>query len=184
MSSKHIQYIALLLVVIGYIFFDIQPINQVSYEEDIVAEQTSDVPEGFFAVTKVVDGDTIKIDRNGNVETIRLIGVNTPETVDPRKEVQCFGKEASDYLSNLLHTSFVRIETDVTQDPEDRYGRMLAYVFTQDGVMVNKLLIEKGFAFEYTYNVPYQYQSQFKQAEQEARMAGVGMWAKDACKER
>ncbi|HET8575010.1 MAG TPA: thermonuclease family protein [Candidatus Paceibacterota bacterium] len=134
-----------------------------------------------YTVTKVVDGDTIKIDLNGKEETLRLIGMDTPETVDPRKPVQCFGREASNEAKALLTGRKVRIAADPTQDIRDKYGRLLVYVWRDDGLFYNQYMIEQGYAHEYTYYVPYEYQADFKQAEQDARENERGLWSPSTC---
>ncbi len=148
------------------------------------------VPEGtpstiatstLYAVTKVVDGDTIHIDINGKSETVRLIGINTPETVDPRRPVQCFGKEASNKAKELLEGKQVRIETEASQGERDKYGRLLGYVFREDGLFFNSYMVEEGYAYEYTYNLPYKYQTQFKAAQKTAQENGKGLWAPGVC---
>jgi len=130
----------------------------------------------LYPVTRVVDGDTIKISIDGKEETVRLIGVDTPETVDPRKAVQCFGIEASKKTKEWLTGRSVRIETDTTQGERDKYARLLAYVYRNDGLFVNKELVAQGFAHEYTYNIPYKYQADFKEVERLAREGGKGLW--------
>lgn len=135
----------------------------------------------LYTVTKVVDGDTLAISINGKAETIRLIGIDTPETVDPRTTVQCFGKEASDKTKELLTNKKVRIEKDPSQGEQDKYGRLLAYVFREDGLFVNKYLVENGYAREYTYDTAYKYQAEFKAAEATAKSQQRGLWAPSAC---
>jgi micrococcal nuclease len=135
----------------------------------------------YYYVLKVVDGDTIKINIDGKTETIRLIGMDTPETVDPRKPVQCFGKEASDKGKELLSGQKVRIETDPTQGDRDRYNRLLAYVYRDDGLFYNKYMIENGYAYEYTYNTPYEYQTEFKKAQDYAMNNNLGLWSPNTC---
>lgn len=139
--------------------------------------------DGYYIVTDVVDGDTIKLQMEDGVETARLIGVNTPETVDPRREVECFGREASSFLKAQLLNQQVAIAFDPTQDQRDRYGRLLLYVWLIPGlpadaepVFINKLLIAEGYAYEYTYQKPYQYQQEFKQAQTSAESANKGLW--------
>ncbi len=144
----------------------------------------------FAEVIKVVDGDTIKVRTTVGVEevlyTVRMIGINTPETVDPRRGIECFGKEASRFAKDTLMQKTVRIVTDETQDRFDRYGRLLAYVFLpgstiETEVLFNLTIIEQGYAFEYTYERPYVYQTAFKKAEKNARNAEIGLWQKDVC---
>lgn len=139
--------------------------------------------ENSFSVVRVVDGDTIVIMRGGRNETLRLIGINTPETVDPRRPVECFGKEASAFASRVLSGAHVRVESDPSQGAKDKYGRTLAYIFLPDGTFFNLLLIREGYAYEYTYNEPYRYQKEFRDAEQIARVEGKGLWAEGACRE-
>lgn len=135
----------------------------------------------YYSVVDVVDGDTIKININGTQTTLRLIGIDTPETVDPRKPVQCFGREASNKAKELLSGKKVRIEKDPTQGELDKYGRTLAYVYRDDGLFYNKYIIEQGYAHEYTYNTPYKYQSEFKAAEKSARENQLGLWSPTTC---
>ncbi|OGH51774.1 MAG: hypothetical protein A3G13_01840 [Candidatus Levybacteria bacterium RIFCSPLOWO2_12_FULL_37_7] len=136
----------------------------------------------LYQVVHVVDGDTIQVDINGSKETIRLIGVDTPEVVDPRKPVQCFGREASNKTKEILIGKKVRLESDPTQSNRDKYQRLLRYVFLEDGTLFNKLLIEQGYAHEYTYQSnSYRYQLEFKTAEKDARENKRGLWAEDIC---
>lgn len=138
---------------------------------------------GLYKVVKVIDGDTIAIEIDNKTETARLIGINTPETVDPRKPVECFGKEASNKAKGILTGKNVKLEADISSGERDKYGRLLRYVFLEDGANFNKLMISEGYAYEYTYNAPYKYQDEFKKAEQEAKEAKKGLWADGICME-
>jgi micrococcal nuclease len=124
--------------------------------------------QGPFTVIKVVDEDTIWVD-NGGPMKIRMIGVDTPESVDPRKPVQCFALEASAQAKTILGGQSVYLETDPSQDTYDKYGRTLAYVWTTSGRLFNLDMITDGFAYEYTYDLPYHYQADFKAAQNDAR---------------
>ena len=135
----------------------------------------------LYSVVKVIDGDTISVNIDGRVETLRLIGINTPETVDPRKPVECFGKEASDKAKELLTGKKVYLEADNTQGERDKYSRLLRYVWLEDGTFFNKKMISDGYAYEYTYDTIYKYQTEFKQAEIEARTTKKGLWADNVC---
>jgi len=137
--------------------------------------------EKLYSVVKVIDGDTINVNIGGITETIRLIGINTPETVDPRKPVECFGIEASNKAKELLTNKKVRLEADPTQGERDKYDRLLRYIWLEDGTFFNKKMISDGYAYEYTYDTPYKYQAEFKQAETEARLAKRGLWADNVC---
>ncbi|MEK7622000.1 MAG: thermonuclease family protein [Patescibacteria group bacterium] len=142
---------------------------------------STEATDNFYQVIKVIDGDTITVSKDGVSKTLRLIGINTPETVDPRKPVECFGNEASNKAKELLSGKQVKLEADPTQGELDKYQRTLRYVFLSDGTNFNKLMIEQGFAYEYTYDLSYKYQTEFKQAEKEARAAKRGLWADGVC---
>ena len=103
-------------------------------------------PEGTAVVVRVVDGDTLVLDLNGSSVRARLLGLDTPETVDENRPIQCFGREASDYLAQLLpRGSAVRLERDV--EARDRFDRLLVYLYrVDDGLFVNAALIEGGYA--------------------------------------
>jgi len=135
----------------------------------------------LYDVIEVVDGDTIKINIDGKTETLRLIGINTPETKDPRKPVQCFGEEASGNAKELLEGKKVRLERDDSQSNRDKYDRLLRYVYLEDGTSYNKQIITDGYAHEYTYDTAYKYQEEYKQAQKDAEAASKGLWSPDTC---
>ena len=124
-------------------------------------------------VVRVVDGDTIEIEGG---KKVRYIGVDTPETVDPRKPVQCFGVEASKKNKELVEGKMVRLEKDITD--RDKYNRLLRYIWLDD-VLVNLELVKQGFAYSYSYPPDIKYQDQFLKAQREAREAKRGLW--NAC---
>lgn len=135
----------------------------------------------FFIVTTVTDGDTLHVDMNGVDEKVRLLGINTPESVDPRRSVECYGKEASVRMKELAYKKSVRFETDATQSTRDAYGRILAYVYLEDGQMLNRKMIAEGYAYEYTYLEPYKYRSEFRSLQNLAKASKRGLWADDTC---
>ena len=149
--------------------------------QSTINTKTSPELSPLYSVVSVVDGDTIKLNIDGKTETFRLIGMDTPETVDPRKEVQCFGLEASNKAKELLSGKKVRIETDASQGTYDKYNRLLGYIYREDGLFYNKYMIEQGYAHEYTYNSPYKYQTEFKNAQKEAQANDSGLWSPDTC---
>lgn len=130
--------------------------------------------DGMVLVTRVVDGDTIEIEDG---EKVRYIGVNTPESVDPRKVVQCFGKEASEYNKKLVEGKRVRLEPDV--EDRDKYHRLLRYVWLGD-TMVNEKLMQDGYAQVMTIAPNVKYVERFKSAQTAAREAKRGLWS--ACR--
>jgi micrococcal nuclease len=132
-------------------------------------------------IIKVVDGDTISVMLDGKKQTIRIIGIDTPETVDPRKPVQCYGKAASDRAKELLSNKTVWLESDPSQGNMDKYGRLLRYVFIKGSDDYGLGAILEGYAHEYTYSQPYKYQEEYKKAENAAKNAQVGLWADEAC---
>lgn len=121
-------------------------------------------------VTKIVDGDTIEIEGG---QKVRYIGIDTPETVDPRESVQCYGKEASNKNKELVEGKKVRLEKDVSET--DRYGRLLRYVYIGE-TFVNEYLVKEGFAKAASYPPDIKYQDKFKTAETSARENQRGLW--------
>lgn len=136
---------------------------------------------GLYRVLNTIDGDTIDISYNGKSERVRMIGLDTPETKDPRKPIQCFGREASQRMRDLVAGKNVRIEQDPSQGERDKYGRLLLYIYLEDGTNVAYKMIADGFGHEYTYRIPYKYQSQFKAAQKDAEKNKRGLWADNTC---
>ncbi len=162
----------------------VSAIVQAQVEAENVSTTTPVYPiktEDLYVVSRVVDGDTIEVIRDNVKEKVRLIGVNTPETVDPRKKVECFGKEASAHAKEILLGQKVKLVSDDTQTKYDKYGRLLAYVYTDDGLFINKHMISEGYAYEYTYRVPYLFQNEFKEAQVKAQTQGKGLWRAGMC---
>jgi micrococcal nuclease len=141
----------------------------------------STIPDNSYQVVSVIDGDTVDVNIEGKVERLRLIGIDTPETVDPRKEVQCFGKEASNKAKELLEGQFIFLESDDTQGERDKYRRLLRYIFLIGGTNFNQYMISEGYATEYTYADPYKYQADFIAAQETARSEGKGLWSPSTC---
>lgn len=140
---------------------------------------TPSIPLLFF-VNRVIDGDTIEItDEYGLAKKVRLTGIDTPETVDPRKLVQCFGREASEKTKSLVEGKYVRLEQDSIGDTIDRYGRLLRYVYVGD-IFVNMELLKQGYAYAYL-EFPFSKSFEFKQYENEARENKKGLWAPGVC---
>lgn len=137
-----------------------------------------ELPPGIDAtVVSVTDGDTIVVDTAAGVtERVRLIGIDTPETRDPRRPVECFGREAAARTAELAGPGTpVRLELDV--EHRDRYGRLLAYVWTTEGVFVNARLVEEGWAAPYRYPPNVRYADLLSRLGTEARVGGRGLWS-------
>lgn len=130
---------------------------------------------GQYAVASFEDGDTITVDMNGTTERVRFIGVDTPETQDPRTSVQCFGKAASEFTKSFIGNSPVRLEADPTNTNRDRYNRLLRYVYLPDGRLANAELIRQGYGFAYTL-FPFERMDEFRELERQAREQSLGLW--------
>lgn len=144
-----------------------------------ISEQSREYRSETFEkrlVVRVIDGDTIVVAAN---EKVRLIGVDTPETVHPNKTVQCFGKDAKEFTRRMVEHKSIRLVLDQSNaagNHKDRYGRTLAYVYFDDGTMLNAELIRRGYAHAYT-RFPFRHVVEFRQLERTARRQAVGLWA-------
>lgn len=138
----------------------------------------SDVTENGFKVTKVIDGDTLVVDLHDRETTIRLIGVDTPETSDPDEDKNCaYGQTASQYLKDRLEGEYVDIEYDM--DTKDSYGRTLAYIYIGNE-MLNETLIKNGYGVYSSFTSDtHRYDSRFIQAQKYAQENKLGMWSDD-----
>jgi micrococcal nuclease len=134
----------------------------------------------FYIVKRVVDGDTFVYMKDGQQTTVRLLGIDTPETKDPRKEVQCFGEEASNEAERLLAGQRIRLVSDSLGDTRDKYGRELRYVYLSDGGLLNAHLVAEGFAVatpEYSFSM----KDYFVNLENTAKIAKKGLWNPEIC---
>lgn len=122
-------------------------------------------------VQRVVDGDTVVL---AGGERVRYIGVDTPELHHPRKPVEPYAREAKEFNRQLVAGKRVRLELDVQK--RDRYGRLLAYVYLEDGTFVNSELLRQGYAQLLTIPPNVQHADLFVQMQKEAREAGRGLW--------
>lgn len=158
--------IALLALLLGIDQAKLEPLHSWLYQSQ----------PGLYRVVHVNDGDTITVDMSGTEETIRLIGINTPETHHPSKPVQCFGKQASEFTRQLIGTNDVRLESDPLNDNRDRYGRLLRYVYLEDDTFVNLEIVSSGYGFAYT-SFPMENPEQFLAAERLAHSESRGLWS-------
>jgi micrococcal nuclease len=130
--------------------------------------------DATVTVSRVVDGDTIEISPAiDGVEDVRLIGIDTPETVDPEEEVEPYGPEASAFATEELAGRKVHLEFD--EEKVDQYDRLLAYVYA-DSSMFNEDLLEEGYAQAYPYPPNTKYEGRFADAQADAMAAGIGIW--------
>ncbi|WP_051330841.1 thermonuclease family protein [Aneurinibacillus terranovensis] len=144
----------------------------------ITAATTSTVPANSFPakVSRVVDGDTFKVIINGKEETVRMLLIDTPETVKPNTPVQPFGKEASNFTKAMLTGKTVQLERDIS-DARDKYGRLLYYVYV-NGKSVQEALLENGLArVAYVYPPNVKYVDQYRAIQSRAQKEGIGIWS-------
>lgn len=141
--------------------------------------QTPDSPTlpapGYYRVVRDVDGDTIIVSMNGQNETVRFIGVDTPETHKPNSPVQCYGPDAAAFTKSQVEGKTVRLQADPQDDNRDKYGRLLRYVYLEDNTLLNKTLIQKGYGFVYIL-FPFTIKPEFIQAQFDAAKAKIGLW--------
>lgn len=143
-----------------------------SYNSD---KDDSFAQSNLFPVVRVVDGDTIIVDIDGVEERIRLIGIDTPESVHPDQERNVeYGEIASSFTEEQLEGQYVSLELDAQE--RDQYGRLLAYVYLDD-TMFNETLLEKGHAVVSTYPPNVRYADRFLEIQSEARDKEAGLWA-------
>jgi endonuclease YncB( thermonuclease family) len=128
----------------------------------------------LFKVVSVIDGDTFDINLRGKIERVRLLAIDTPETKDPRKPVQCFGTEATKKLQSRIGNKFVKLVDDRSQGNRDKYQRLLRYAY--DGkIFINAEMVKQGFAFSYR-EYPTKFLAEFNRYERQAREKGLGLW--------
>jgi endonuclease YncB( thermonuclease family) len=168
-KTKHIPWLTLiisLLILIG---------QHYGWFGDFNKLVETDNP-GLYRVVSYSDGDTITVNMNGRAETIRFIGVDTPETHDPRKNVQCGGPQAAAYTrQRISEFGRVRLQSDPLSSNRDRYDRLLRYVYLPDGTLMNETLITNGYGFAYTY-FPFTKTALFAKDEAQAMKAKKGLW--------
>jgi len=141
--------------------------------------KSSSIKEGraLHRVVEVIDGDTIKVDIGGKIETVRLIGIDTPEIAGSHNpQDDYFGPEAAQYTKQLLENRPVYLIPDPMQSNRDKYNRLLRYVFLEDGTLVNAKLIAEGYAYNYVYE-PFQFMKQFDYLEKQAKENQLGLWS-------
>jgi micrococcal nuclease len=183
----------ILIIIVGFFLFAIwggtlpqPPIAQIQASQNEKAtppkstvqkktnQQTNAPIEQLYKVAKVTDGDTFDVEINGKKETVRMLLVDTPETVHPNKPVQPFGKEASTFTTQLLNGKSVKLEAD--KEDKDQYGRLLRYVYI-DGKSVQEQLLEKGLARVSAYQPNTKYVAKYQQIETGAKNKKIAIWS-------
>jgi endonuclease YncB( thermonuclease family) len=187
-TKKPHEVLPLILALFGVLLFLVlaQMLSPVPVdpESDPLLSRDSEIdidsePEIYRAyVSRVVDGDTIIVQLLDDEYRLRLIGIDAPETVHPQLPVQCYGEEASAYLTELIEEKFVQVEKDVSET--DRYGRLLGYIWLGE-IMVNEHLVREGYAFAVTFPPDVKYQELLQEAQEDARLNLKGLWSPDTC---
>lgn len=188
-NTKFLVLFSLLIIITGlsFLWFGLKPASNfvvapvstsIPVAEDSSAATASAYIDGEQAlVTKVIDGDTIEL---SDGRKVRLVGIDTPETVDPRRPVGCFGKEASNETKSLLTGKVVTLQKDVSET--DKYNRLLRLIYLPlangQKLFVNDYLVREGFAKASTYPPDVKFANQFLEAERQARENNRGLWQK------
>lgn len=142
---------------------------------DTVTNKAATSQPGLYEVVRFSDGDTITVNMNGKNESVRMIGIDTPETHRPNSPVQCYGPAASAFTKNLIGTNKVRLESDSQNTNRDRYDRLLRYVYLPDGRLVQSEIIKNGYGFAYT-QFPFSKKADFVALEETAKQENKGLW--------
>gem|GEM_PF-4070647 len=158
--------------------------SEVTDQSALRRSHTSSTLQTNAIVIRAVDGDTllVRLDRDGSEQYVRLLGMNTPETVDPRKPVECFGREASQRMHELVDGQRVRLEADPQADERDKYSRLLRNAYLADGTDLGVSMVRAGYAYAYLYfPLDPKRKREIKQAQIEARAAHRGLWSPTTC---
>lgn len=155
------------------LFFSVYYIASLPQENSIFVDKT---PRAEASVVRVIDGDTVLVKINEAEERVRIIGINTPESVDPRRPVECFANEASSKAKELLSDKSIFLENYTDRD---KHGRLLAYIEI-DGLDFGEIMISEGYAYSYKA-FPHDRMIKYNSLEQAAKENKVGLWADGAC---
>ena len=172
-SSGYSAYFLMVLLVLAFCAWltgggSAAEIQAVKESKGLASSQTG---QTLYRVLKVLDGDSLLVDKIGEV---RLIGVDTPEMYHPTKPVQYFAREASDFVRKRVEGQMVRLAFD--EERLDKYGRTLAYVYLGDGRCLNEEIIRQGYGFALT-RFPFRYKKKYEQLEEAAKKQGLGLWS-------
>lgn len=168
-------------------FLDDAPLleSENSLPRTVVVTTAPIVVQTNAMIVRTVDGDTlvVKYDGQESEARVRLLGINTPEVVDPRKPVECFGKEASAHMHAILDGKRIRLDEDPQADNIDKYGRLLRNVVLSDGTDVNAAMVRDGYAYAYlSFPLNPARKQELKKLENDARMAQRGLWSPMTCR--
>lgn len=178
--KKHMLPPLLILLFLGIAFVSLglyvwkRPLMPTGESKKVSEKIATASGEGVY-VTRVVDGDTIDVLIDGKKTPVRFIGMNAPETYQGQSP-ECYAEESLRYVKNRIEGKNITLIADSTQENKDKYERLLRYILLEDGTNLNLELIQKGYAREYTYKIPYQYQQEFRLAQDTAKKTTAGLW--------
>ena len=170
MKNNTIYLFIIFILSLGLFVFSI-----IYFQPRVIEKETITKVPGLHKVVSVIDGDTIGAEVDGKTETVRLLGIDTPEVDSPYTEEECFGQEAKEYATQLLNGREVYLIPDKQSSDRDKYDRLLRYVFLPDGLFVEAELIKKGYAYNYIYE-PFEFMKQFDFWEKQAKESKIGLW--------
>jgi micrococcal nuclease len=172
LSRKMVRiYVGIIVLAVG----GLQTSGILQDKTQDMAQKAATSQPGLYDVVRFSDGDTLTVNMNGKNESVRMIGIDTPETHRPNSPVQCYGPAASAFTKNLVGANKVRLESDSQNTNRDRYDRLLRYVYLPDGRLVQEEVIKGGYGFAYT-QFPFSKKSEFVALEASAQQQNKGLW--------
>jgi len=177
LSKRKISYLVALAIFLAALInqlFKSPPSKNISS----IPTPSATISAQLIKIVKVIDGDTVKLETG---QTVRYIGIDTPELHHPKKKLECFGKEARDKNKELVEGKLVRLEKDVSET--DKYWRLLRYIFlpteaSASGIFINEYLVKEGYAYAVTFPPDVKYSDHFRNLENQARENLRGLWNK------
>lgn len=146
-------------------------------------ESEANNKENYYEVVRIIDGDTIVVNYNNKKEKVRLVGLDTTESKDPRKKAQCFSREASSKIKELVSNKQVRLEQGQMSSNRGYFGRLLRYVYLPDGTLVNAWMIRQGYGYAYI-KYPFSKMEEFTRYQRQAKENKLGLWAEGVCEKK
>ncbi|MGF7228470.1 MAG: thermonuclease family protein [Candidatus Saccharibacteria bacterium] len=174
---RHFSFITLILFVAFTAVSHYR--SNVHHTVSTIASSASQNQPGLYPIDHFIDGDTIAVNMNGTVESVRFIGVDTPETHKPNTPVQCYGEAAAAFTKQQIGSGSVRLKSDSESTNRDRYNRLLRYVYLPNGELLDEKLVTEGYGFAYT-QFPFTKSAAFVRDEDSAKAMSKGLWG--SCK--
>lgn len=184
LAFRSVKYLLMIAVIAAAGYFYVLPKLETAKNEKIETEKQAQTND-YLIVTKVIDGDTFKM---SNGEKVRLMGIDTPEKFESDKLdrqsgqsgrdkeiIKKLGEASSEYVRKLVEGKKVTLVKDPGYDDRDKYGRLLRYIYMEDGTFVNAKILEDGYANVF-YSKQISKMDQFKKLEREARENKRGLW--------